>query len=49
MGRHLLPPESEDVMAVARVRLPSGLLFAGRLGLDLRIAPDLVPGGCRHL
>ena len=48
-GRHLLPPGGEDVMAAAWLRLPSGLLFAGRLGLDLGIATDLVLGGRRHL
>lgn len=44
-----LPPGSEDVVAAAWLRLPPGVLFAGRLGLDLGIAADLAPGGLRHL
>ena len=48
-GRAPLPPGSEDVVAAAWLRLPPGVLFAGRLGLDLGIAADLVLGGRRHL
>jgi hypothetical protein len=48
-GRLLLPPWSEEVMAASWLRLPPGALFAGRLGLDLGIAPDLVLGARRYL
>ncbi len=44
-----LPPGSEYVVAAAWLRLPTGALFAGRLGLDLGIAPDLILGGRRYL
>ncbi len=48
-GRLPLPPGSGDVVAAAWLRLPPGILFAGRLGLDLGIGADLVLGGRRHL
>ena len=48
-GRPPLPPGSEDVVAAALLWLPPGVLFAGRLGLDLGIAPDRLLGGRRHL
>ncbi len=46
--RRSMPPRSEDVVAAAWLRLPPGVLFAGRLGLDLGIAADLRLGGRRH-
>ncbi len=48
-ARHPLRPGSEDMVAAAWLRLPPGVLFAGRLGLDLGIAADHVLGGRRHL
>ncbi len=48
-GRPPLPPGSKNVEATAWLRLPPGVLYAGRLGLDLGIGPDLVLGGRRHL
>ena len=43
-----LPPRSEDLAAAAWLRLPPGVLFAGRLGLDLGIETHLTLGGRRH-
>ncbi len=48
-ARPPLPPGTEDVAAAALLWLPPGVLFAGRLGLDLGIAPDRLLGGRRHL
>jgi hypothetical protein len=42
-------PWSEDVLATTWLHLPPGALFAGRLGLDLGITPDLARGARRHL
>jgi len=48
-GGRLVPPLSEDVMAASWLQLPPGAIFAGRLGLDLGIAPNLVLGAHRYL
>jgi len=42
------PPWSDETLAAARLRLPTGLLFPGRLGLDLGIDTNLAFGGCRQ-
>lgn len=48
-GRLRLPPESEEVMAAARLLLPPRSLFADRLGLDLGIDTTFATGKHRHL
>ncbi len=44
-----LAPESEDGGVAAWLRLPPGVLFAGRLGIDLGVETNLALGGRRHL
>ena len=47
-GRLLLLPWSRDMLAAAYLRLPPGLLFPGRLGLDLGIDTNFALGGGRQ-
>lgn len=50
LQRGFLPSEAEreDASVAARLGLPPGVLFAGRLGLDLGIDTNLALGGRRQ-